>query len=209
MSWGFNLKVSEKDLVNVSVRLRGLSDFSDQVAANTVMQVADAVMTQAIADITDEINVSTAYVREKFRLVRENNGRGAAVISARWRPMNLFRFDARQLTEPTVNSRRSKGDSMRGIPPGRKAAGFSVKEWRRGGRNVIPGAFSLPMRAGKVDGGNGLGLFIREPGGGFRTMYGPSPAQMFRAWRTKNAPDIKRQLAETYAQNLRAYLAKK
>jgi hypothetical protein len=41
-------------------------------------------------------------------------------------------------------------------------------------------AFAQPLRAGNVDGGNGLGVFVRSRYGELRHTYGPQVYQMFR-----------------------------
>lgn len=122
-------------------------------------EVAAQVEVEAPRDITNEINLTPSYVHSKFRVRKATILRGVAIVSSRKRGTRLARFYPQQ---QTVSSPRAKGDDLRGISPGRKQAGVSVKVKRSGGRKVIKGAFLIPLRAGKIDGGNGMGIFVRE-----------------------------------------------
>ena len=80
---------------------------------------------------------------------------------------------------------------------------MSVKVTKAGGTKRMRKAFLLPLRAGTVAGGNGMGIFVRLPSGELKHLYGPSPDQVFRRWRIDQAPNISVMLAQAYASQLR------
>lgn len=155
--------------------------------------------TLAVRDITSQLNLQAGYVRELFDIRKANAQRLEAFLAARHRPIRLARFAARQLTR---SARSARGDEMRGIPAGRAAAGISVKVTKAGGTKRMPGAFLLPLRAGTVAGGNGMGVFIRK-GTELKHLSGPSPDQVFRRWRIEKAPTIRALLAQARSEQLR------
>lgn len=165
---------------------------ADTAGAAAANEVAEQVEIEAARDITQELNLPASYIRAKFLTRKAKRLGDIAIVAARKRPTRLARYAAEQITAPAP---RAKGDTMRGIPAGRKQAGITVKVKRAGGRSKpIRDAFFLPLRAGKVDGGNGMGVFTRF-GNKIEQEYGPSPDQLFRAWVAKHRPDIGGRLA--------------
>lgn len=206
-------------LVQAAGGIRATVEASRRAGYRAANSVLGKVETQARRDIAAQINLPQSYIREQTRSTKAGPTQPTAYIRMRIRAVRLARFDARQLT--TV-APRAKGDPRRGIPAGRKRAGVSVKVARKGGRRTMPGAFLLPLRAGSADGGNGMGVFVRSgsraaqtaartPGvrmgkgssGGLRHLYGPSPDQLFRRWRSEAAPDIRAMLVQAYQSQLR------
>ena len=95
-------------------------------------------------------------------------------------------------------------------PADQEDAAAPIAALATGTRDVAPA--SLPerlqaaldwLRAGTVAGGNGMGIFVRLPGGEIKHLYGPSPDQIFRRWRREQAPNISVMLAQAYASQLR------
>lgn len=189
-------------LQRLAATVRVMPEAVDRAAYRSINTVAAKVQTDAIRYTASQLNLKVGYIRDKFKLIKAGPGALIAQINAEVRPIGLENFAAKQLT---TTAKRAKGDSSRAIPAGRKAAGVSVKVAKSGGRKNMPGAFLLPLRAGKVSGGNGTGLFIRVGNGtsGIKHEYGPSPDQVFRRYRTEQAPDIQKMLAETFAGQLR------
>ena len=207
-------------LKRAAEELRRIPDASKRAAYRAANAVAGKVVTQSRRDIAAQINLPQSYIRDQTRVTHAAVNSPVAYVRMRIRAVRLARFDASQLTVP---AKRAKGDLRRGIAAGRKAAGAAVKVSRSGGRKTLKGAFFLPLRAGNIGGGNGMGLFIREgsagdsaarstPGvkvgkyrwqGRIRHLYGPSPDQLFRRWTSENIPDIKAMVAEAYASQLR------
>jgi len=171
---------------------------ADTAGAHAANDVAEQIEVEAARDITQELNLPASYIREKFLTRKAKRLGDVAIVAARKRPTRLARFAAEQITAPAP---RAKGDAMRGIAAGRKQAGITVKVKRAGGRSKpIRDAFFLPLRAGKVDGGNGMGVFARA-GDKISQEYGPSPDQLFRTWIKKHRPDIGARLAAAFRAN--------
>lgn len=186
-------------LGKLSERVRSVPGIGDRAAYRAINATAVKVRTLAVRDITSQLNLQSTYVRSLFEIRKANAKRLEAFLVARHRPIRLARFAARQLTRA---SRRARGDEMRGIPSGRAAAGVSVKVTKAGGTKRMPGAFLLPLRAGTVAGGNGMGVFIRK-GTELQHLYGPSPDQVFRRWRIEKAPTVRTLLAQALSAQLR------
>lgn len=185
--------------------LQRIKDANARAAYRAVNSVSSKVATQSRREIGEQINLPQSYIRDQTTVTKASTDRPIAIIKMRKRPVRMARFGARQLTAPVRGPRGARGDSSRGIPSGRKAAGVSVRISRSGGRTSRRSGFLIPLRAGNVDGGNGLGLFVRTGKGptAIKHKYGPSPDQLFRRWRSQAAPDIKTMLAEAYASQLK------
>lgn len=183
-------------------RIRSLPDAQARAAFRAVNSVTAKVTTMARRDIASEINLPQSYIAEQMRVAKATPAVPVAVIRMRMRAVRLARFAAAQITKAAP---RAKGDARRGITKGRKQAGVTVKVARKGGRKTMRGAFLMPLRAGKTDGGNGMGVFVRTGRGrdAIKHRYGPSPDQLFRRWRTQAAPDIQRMLLKAYQSQLR------
>lgn len=200
--------------------LEGTGQAAERALMRTINTVAAKTATAAKREIASEINLPAGYIGERMRLEKASRNKLVAVLTARNRPVRLARFGASQITRA---AKAAKGDGLRGIAAGRKQAGVSVKVARAGQRKRMPGAFLLPLRAGKSDGANGMGVFVREgsaaaraaartPGvqlgksigaGGIRHLYGPSPHQLLKRLRPKLIGQIERQFRDLYLAQLR------
>jgi hypothetical protein len=165
-----------------------------------VNDVASTVITAASRDISQRYNLPASYVHEKFILRPAGGSNQTAVIAARKRGTRLARFESQQMT---AAAKRAKGDTSRNITKGRKQAGISIKVKRQGARQTLKHAFFLPLRAGKVDGGNGMGIFTHE-GSRLKHHYGISPSQAYAGWIREHHPNISAALAKAYTARLRA-----
>lgn len=189
-------------LQKAATRIRSTPEASKAAAYRAANAVAAKVVTQAKREISAQINLTQRYIAEQTRTTKASSRNPVAEIRMRMRAVTLARFAAKQVTRV---ARRAKGDARRGIPAGRKQAGVGVKVNRQGGRRIMPGAFLIPLRAGRVAGGNGFGVFTRTGKGrdAIKHHYGPSPDQLFRRWISESKPDIRRMLADAYASQLR------
>lgn len=177
---------------------------AERAGLAAVNDVASTVLTAASRDITARYNLRAAYVREKFMFRPAKSAMDFAVIAARKRGTRLARYDANQITAAAP---RAKGDSRRAIAKGRKQAGVSIKEMRQGKREVFRHVFLMPLRAGRTDGGNGLGMFERD-GARLTHLYGISPSQAYTAWIRERRPNIAASLAKAYAARLQREIAR-
>lgn len=195
------MKITGTDkLAKLSARVRDVPKAGERALFRAINTTAAKVQTMAVRSITSQLALQSSYVRGLFRIAKASPGRLEAIVAARRRPVRLARFGARQLTRA---AKRARGDASRGISPGRKASGVSVKVTKAGGTKRMPKAFLLPLRAGEQAGGNGDGIFVRLPSGELKHLYGPSPDQVFRRWRRDEAPSIQLMLAQAYASQLR------
>ncbi len=173
-------------------------------AIGTAVVNAAAVQgrTEAVKLMRESVNLPETYIRDKLRIVKATRGGNPeAVIRAERRPVLLSRFASRQLVRA---AKRAKGDPLRGIAKGRKQAGISVKVKRSGGRAKMPGAFFIPIRANKVEGGNGMALAVRTGTGrdDYEIKYGPSVDQMFQSVRDQVGPELLDQMLDAFLARL-------
>lgn len=156
------------------------------------------VITDTKRDIASQLSLTQREIAEVMSMSNAIRDNPTAVVKVRKSPMRLARYGARQLT---AKAKRAKGDALRGIAAGRKQAGVSVKV-ARGARKKMRGAFLVPLRAGNVSGGNGMGVFVRQ-GKEIIHLYGPSQYQLFRRLIAEGKTNIQKILRANYASELR------
>ncbi len=115
----------------------------------------------------DEVNLPLAYIESLYTVRPAAASRLVAEVLGRRRDVQLRQYGAQRV-----------------FGPNGKAAGVSVAVTPGGGRKTIGKAFFLPLKRGKVSGGNGEGVFVRI-GGKLKLLYGPAPYQAF----ARLAPD--------------------
>ena len=190
------IEIAESSLREMRHIARNLDDAGKTIATaqyRAINQVAAKTMTRARRAITSQVRLSASYVRERMTLQRANREKPSAVIRARQRPTRLATYGAAQLTRVAAEA---GGDALRGIPAGRKQAGVSVGVKKSGGRKKMRGAFLVPLRAGNVGGGNGLGVFVRTGPArrDIKHLYGPSVDQLFNGVAETLTPEIETEL---------------
>ena len=155
------------------------------------------VITDTKRDIASQLSLTQREIAEVMSMSNAIRDNPTAVVKVRKSPMRLARYGARQLT---AKASRAKGDALRGIAAGRKQAGVSVKVARgaqEDARRVL-----VPLRAGNVSGGNGMGVFVRQ-GKEIIHLYGPSQYQLFRRLIAEGKTNIQKILRANYASELR------
>jgi hypothetical protein len=217
--------VVNKALLEQVARELGIgADVVEKTAFRAVNAVAAKNMTRSRREITSIVHLTPAYVRERMALRKANAGARVAVIAARRRPTTLKTYGARQVTRKDKGTKRGtghkggrlwgihagSGDPSRNIESGSVPAGITVKELRRSPRQRLPGAFFMPLRSGKTEGGNGLGVFIRTGTGkrDLKHLYGLSVDQVFRNVIDAIAPDVETELEEALLRQARYEFAK-
>ena len=142
------MKITGTDkLAKLSARVRDVPKAGERALFRAINTTAAKVQTMAVRSITSQLALQSSYVRGLLRIAKASPGRLEAIVAARRRPVRLARFGARQLTRA---AKRARGDASRGISPGRKASGVSVKVTKAGGTKRMPKAFLLPLRAGEL-----------------------------------------------------------
>lgn len=197
-SRGLSIEIDVGALSRFEGRLGRLAEAGFGEAAVVVTnRVADAAYDLAVPRMTERINLTPDYVRERMAIEHAKNPNDvrARVVAfgSKGHLTTLARYDSRQTTRPVTwsNDRirsmgkafgpwpgwtERKGDQTRGIAPNLKEAGISV-EVTRGSRKQSDGLFLMPLRNG-----NGLGVFARTGEGrkAYKHLYGPSVYQLFR-----------------------------
>lgn len=213
------IKIDHDQVDRAADDLRIHSRAVTRAAYRAINATAARVTTRVRRDIASQIVLPQKEIRDLMQVSKASSDRLESVIRMRVRPLRLARFGARQITR---TARSAKGDARRGIPAGRKQAGVSVKVARAGARKRMPGAFLLPLRAGRQGGGNGWGIFVRNGSsgmkqavaagasvgkhawrGGIRHLYGPSPDQLLRRWREEKSAEVHQLLQQTFDSQLR------
>jgi len=128
----------------------------------------------------DGINLTDAYLRRKMVVTPATSGKPVASVLAEGNETLLRNFGANLLLVPRITTKPNRNHGKIGIPQGMKQYGTSVAV-TKAGRERFPKTFMLPLKAGKVEGGNGLAVFTRAPGAEKpRVMLGPAVYQLFK-----------------------------
>lgn len=128
----------------------------------------------------DGINLTDAYLRRKMVLTEATSGKPVATLLADGNEALLRNFGANLLLVPRTTTKPNRNQGKIGIPRGMKQHGTSVAV-TKDGRQRFPMTFMLPLKAGNVEGGNGLAVFTRARGSkDVRIMLGPAVYQLFK-----------------------------
>jgi len=199
------MKITTANFEAVQGRLSRLPAAQARAGYRAVNKVAGKGRTEGSKRIRAEIKLTASYLNSagRFELERANEQKPFARITARKRATRLATYGAKQLSRKAKNPKRSKGDSLRGIAPGRKAAGVSVRVGSS--RKKMRRSFLVPLKNG-----NGLGVFVRTGVGksAIKQLYGPSIHQVFRRIKTQLGNDLKPELAITYRKQLQYELGR-
>lgn len=168
---------------------------------SAINDVADRAYDFARKRMTDSVNLTDDYVRRKMVVQAATAQRPEARITAsgaREDMTVLGRYDAKMILAPrkTTNRARPTTGGLR-IPSGMRQNGVEVKVRKTGGDSEIEYGFLQPLRAGKSDGGNGLGVFARSKSGVKRHRYGPAVYQLFRTQMPNITDDVGEDLQRT------------
>ncbi|MBC9071834.1 phage tail protein [Thauera sp. CAU 1555] len=167
-------------------------------AVSAINRAATRIEAAASREMQGRVNLPPGYIRGKLRIVRASMAKPVGAIAIQRRAVPLARFGAQQLSAPAP---RARGDRMRRIAKGHKQAGVSVQVKR--GRKVARRAFLMPLL-----GGNGMGVFVRfgPDRRDVEHLYGPSPDQLFRAWRDDNLRRVQDELSSAFGDEIRRNL---
>lgn len=196
----FEIRITTEEVQALADRLGSIDEGSLGLAAMAgVNAVAERTYRTARQRMISGIGLSESYIDDRMQLEPATVPiNPTAFITARYRHTTLGTYGAQQIVQAAKHPKRSKGDARLGIAPGFKSAGISV-EVTRGSRKPISYAFFMPMMAGNVLGGNGMGMFKRTGDGpkDYEAMYGPSVYQLFRTAITGMYEDIETDLRTT------------
>lgn len=158
---------------------RSLSQTSKNVLVETTNELVQQGQSLAADHITEELNITTAAVNDKFTVEKADVKRFTARITAQKRGLSLARFDAEQVWQVSGKKRYRKGVNVR------------VKKRRK----RLAKAFMLTSSK------NNAPLVMFRTGKGkkdIKTLYGPSVSQAFETF----MPLIERKLKQAYEPTL-------
>lgn len=216
--------VNKEALERVASELGLAASVVERTAYRAVNAVAAKNFTRARREIRSKVNLSATYIKDRMQLRKANASSPVAVVAARTRPTRLATYGARQVTRKDKGEKRGlgrnggklfgvhagSGDPLRNIAQGAVPAGITVAVKRGAGRKKMAGAFLMPLRAGSVSGGNGMGVFVRTGKGkkDIKHLYGPSVDQLFLSVIDTIAPDVQAELEEALLRQARFEFAK-
>jgi hypothetical protein len=199
----FALKLDVTRVEGLAERLGKIdARYLGRMVVDGLNEVVDRTYQNSRERMNAGINLEDEYLRRKMVVEHATEGRPVASILARGGAQHatvLGRFDAQPVRVAAVSpKRRLKGFARLGIPVGQKQKGVTVEVTRGSPSDgFVPGGFILPLRAGKVDGGNGFGVFARNRQGRKVHRYGPSVYQLFSFQLVQMEDDIQDDLSNT------------
>ena len=138
-------------LHEIEALLQRFGRVNRKAAKLAINDTARKLRVRGSREIRGQVNLKAAYVNKNLKVSQKASATSLrAVISAKRRPVLLTRYGAKQLTRKAKHPESSKGDPLRGIPPGRKAAGVSVRVKKGGPRKKMRGAFFIPLIGGAM-----------------------------------------------------------
>lgn len=205
------IKVNVDEAIHAAADLDGTAEQFTSGAARALNTVAARTRDESVRRVVSQVRLPEEYVDARVSVSQEaTESNLKAVISAPMRGTRLDRYGAKQRVVSNVWTKAKyvakfgsefarvplpgksklmpwlerKGDELRGIQKGQKAAGVRVAIKAGGNVKALPHAFFVPFRAGKESGGNGMGVLLRGKDGRIRPGYGPSVDQVVRGvWR--------------------------
>lgn len=182
MAKSFRVDIDSSELLKFSEALGQLGGSLSKPTSEAVNLTAEAAFDEARKRMLQKVNLSESYVDSKVKIhQRATESKPEAVIQADGDLTVLGRFDAKPVVVAAKsNPKKLKGNPFLGLAPGQKQQGAKVTVTRGQTSDAfVPRGFILPLKAGKVAGGNGPGVFARNREGKRVHRYGPSPYQMF------------------------------
>ena len=226
----FTIKVDTGLLDDLAEDLASTTGNIAEGMARGVNAAAKVIRKESVAKVISQVNLKEPYVNPRVTLDQEAKPElPTAVIGAPMRGTLLDRFDSHQQVYanvwtaakyaakfgsiaapaplPTKNGKRRmlpwiprKGDSLRGIPVGKKQAGITATIKAGGDKDHFKHVFLIPARRAGQDGSKFVTLSRPKGGGAPKAKYGPSVDQVVKGvWR-----DGEKQIAETLGDSVLA-----
>lgn len=186
----FTFDTSQLDALTAKIGQTIDGDVISRGSIRGVNEVLDRAYDTSRKRMNAGIALDDQYISRKLT-VQHATSTPRGTITAAGDLTVLGRYSPKISLRPVKHPARSKGDKLRGIPPGLKAAGVTVQVTRAAAK-PIPHGFLMPL-----SGGNGIGVFTRGANGKVTHRYGPSVYQLFRATLDVVTPEIADDLEET------------
>ena len=200
----FNIKVDVGEVKQLALDLADANEVITAAAARGVNAAASDVRKHSVQRVINQVRLQKSYVDERVEITRSAQpSRPIASIEVKDQPVFLFQYAMSQRTQSNVWTAASyaakfgsldalvrpkpgapkmpwtprRGDPLRAIPAGSKAAGVSggVKT-----QQTLRHVFTMPILSGKSFAGR-WGSFERDKTTGkIGGLYGPSVYQVMR-----------------------------
>jgi hypothetical protein len=212
------ITVDTKELLSLASDLNNAADVLGKGASQAVNRVAAQARKDTVLQITSQLNLERGTVDTAVAVIQSATvSKPQAVLEIADEVHFLSSFNGAQKTQSNVwdaakyiekfgglNAKRRlpngkygpwiprKGDSLRAIRAGAKAAGISAQVSTRGGRKDFRHVFTQPVLSGKAMKGRWGSFYHPKGGGKAQAIYGPSEYQAAKGvWR-----DMEKELAE-------------
>lgn len=160
--------------------------------------------------MVSQVNLDAAYIQQHIGVKYASTQKLEASITAYGdnafetplsRYPNQLILAPRKTTGHRKNPRRPYTGVLK-LPEGMKQKAVQVNVSKEGGGATLLYAFMQPLLAGRVAGGNGLGIFARDRSGKKIHRYGPAVYQMFKIMLPTMLDDVADQLSEKMLDNV-------
>lgn len=198
-----NVRARVSQVQGLADRLESIDGRSFAISAvRAVNEVTVEFNDSSVSEQTRDINLTQAYVRQKTDVrLADSPLRARAEITTKGDLTVLGNF----------------GPLSRIVAPGARRKAGPIKGFRSAGTRVAIKRsnyltegqwFIMPLRRGTLSGGNGFGVFVRDPKlrpspralregrYGKRHIYGPSPYSLFRRQIDTRHPEILQRLSD-------------
>lgn len=179
-----------------TTKIEGLVEDLAKLPGSEIVGAVVEALNQEVAYVYDfaarrmssQVNLDMAYIQSHMGVRQATPSKLQASITAygdRSLLTPLSRYPNQMILAPRKttghrynNEKRPYTGGLK-LPEGMRQKAVQVNVSREGGGATLLYAFFQPLMAGKVRGGNGLGIFARDRSGKKLHRYGPSVYQMF------------------------------
>lgn len=181
MARTYVLRLDTEDLIK---RSNALGELTAGEIGNVIVNSLNEIVSDAY-DLSRNrmiagINLSHDYLKRKMEVTKATPSKPVASIFTVGSEVGLRNYDAKMVIVPRKTTRPNRNQGKLGIAQGMKQVAVNI-EVPVGAPEDFDKAFMLPLRRGRIDGGNGLGVFTRAPGAKKpRVMLGPAVYQLFK-----------------------------
>lgn len=181
MARNYVLRFYMADLIKYNSALDGLtSDEIGNVIVNSLNEIVSDAYDLSRNRMIAGINLSHDYLKRKMEVTKATPSKPVASIFTAGSEVGLRNYAAKMVLAPRKTTRGNRNQGKLGIPQGMKQVAVNL-EVPVSAPEDFDKAFMLPLRRGRIDGGNGLGVFTRAPGAKKpRVMLGPAVYQLFK-----------------------------
>lgn len=206
------IKIDASKIEGLGAKLGQISgeDIGQAVVAS-LNTVVDRTYDLARERMVASVNLDDAYMRRKMTVVHATGQKPEAKITAsggRESMTTLARYGAKMVLAPRKSKRARPTTGGLNLPSGTRQKAVEVRVNRDGGGATLLYGFMQPLRAGMVDGGNGMGVFARNKQGEKVHRYGPAVYQLFKTQIPNIEDEVGDDLSDTLADAVEEHMRK-